>query len=188
MELIKDVRIKSFRGNEPFSTEQHDSTPIEWFLSTSGVPGWPVGSYLSPGTNLPEQTNLSVPYRAVGIIKSVINKDLSEVLDISQPIVHQEAEFNQVTSLHQLGILEQDNLSDSDKYPFVQGRGPRQEAIAVIQMVSLQQNVPFRRDAIDKAVKEYYRRDKSPSLEMLASLFELVGLTCQLAETDAKTF
>jgi len=186
MELIKEVQVRSFRGTEGFLSEQHESIPMEWFLSTSGIPGWPVGSHLSPGVNLPVQHNLSVPYRAVGVIKSNTKKSLTEVRKTSQNKLQQHDDLPQATSFHQLGILEQDNMSDSDKYPIVHGRGPREEAIAVIQMVSLQQNVPFRRDTILKAVTEYYRRDKSPSLELLASLFELVGLTCQLAETDNK--
>ena len=49
-------------------------------------------------------------------------------------------------------------------------------------MVALNQEVPFRRDAILGFWKANCR-DKGLSLELLAGLCELLGMTCQIAKT-----
>ena len=66
------------------------------------------------------------------------------------------------------------------------GRGQLDEALAVCEMAALQQQVPFRRDAIEKVLEAQFRRDKALSLELLAGLLELLGLNCQLGVVDTQ--
>ena len=55
--------------------------------------------------------------------------------------------------------------------------------MAVCEMVALQQEVPFRRDTI-KVIESQFRRDKGLSIELMAGLTELLGMTSQLAAID----
>ncbi|EAU71099.1 cyclic nucleotide-binding domain (cNMP-BD) protein [Synechococcus sp. BL107] len=90
--------------------------------------------------------------------------------------------------MQQLGILEADNQGLDDKYPFVKGVGSFEEILAISEMVALQQEVPFRRDSISKLVEGHFRRNKPLTLELMASLQEVLGLNCQLANVDKKYF
>ena len=56
--------------------------------------------------------------------------------------------------------------------------------MAVIEMVSLQQNVPFRRDTVKKVIESQFHRDKGASIELIAGLCEMLGMTSQLASTE----
>ena len=89
-------------------------------------------------------------------------------------------------SLQQLGILEDDTLDDDQRFPLVRGQGTLDEAWRFCEMAALQQQVPFRRDAIKKVLEDQFRRDKSLSLELLAGLTELIGLKSQLGEVDSR--
>ena len=68
-------------------------------------------------------------------------------------------------SLEQLGILEGDHLL-MKRFPEVRGKGRLEEALAVCEIAALQQQVPFRRDAVVKVLEDQFRRDKALSLEL----------------------
>lgn len=157
---------------------------LHWHLSTDGVPGWPVGSVVTPGQVLPEREGFNLPYRLIGLPEAAALPASEQVVPVEVESV--PGEEAPAASLQQLGIVEDDHLQDHDRYPIVRGRGQLAEAMAVCEMVALQQRVPFRRDAIQKVLEDQFRRDKSLSLELLGGLCELLGLNTQLAETDAQ--
>lgn len=154
-----------------------------WYLSTPDVPGIPVGSILIPSDEkLPERKGFLLPYRVIAlpagkIATSPIN---------TNGIIKAESSDIAPTDLQRLGILEDDHLHDEARHPIVRGKGEQREALAVCEMVSLYQQVPFRRDAIQKVIDNQFRRDKGVTLELMAGLCELLGMTSQLAKTDAK--
>ena len=149
------------------------------------MPGVEVGQRLVPGDVLPERPGFALQYRCVGLPKLQGSQldDLSPRLAASaEPL-----EFPlPAVSLQQLGILEDDTLDDDQRFPLVRGQGTLDEALAVCEMAALQQQVPFRRDAIKKVLEDQFRRDKSLSLELLAALTELIGLKSQLGEVDSR--
>ena len=124
-----------------------------------------------------------MPYRIIGLQRNT-SLPVSEQVITSAPAAFDTNSIRS-TNLEALGILEDDNLNDSDRFPCVRGRGPLAETLAVAEMVSLQQQVPFRRDSIAKVLEDQFRRDKLLSVEMLGGVCELMGLRSQLAETDS---
>ncbi len=155
-----------------------------WYLSTPDVPGVPIGTALGlHSVDLPERPGFRLPYRAVALPDTRV---LSQVISPPQNNIISAAESdNTPLDLLQLGILEDDALEDDARFPVVRGRGPLREALAVCQMVALEQKVPFRQDAIQKVLEGQFRRDKGLSLELIAGLCELLGMTSQLAETSS---
>ena len=83
-------------------------------------------------------------------------------------------------SLKELGIVEGDHIQDSQKYPYVSGKGEINEVLAVCEMTALCLKVPFRYDGIKKAIESHFRRNKVLSLELVAGLTEGLGLRTQL--------
>ena len=156
-----------------------------WYLSSPELTGLPVGTPINSDLSaLPQKDGYRLPYRLVAIPYGVLEPKTSIVN--GSDIQSGEDQPSTQIDLYQLGILEEDKLSDDFRYPLVRGRGPLHEALAVCEMVALQQQVPFRRDAIQKVLEDQFRRDKGLSLELMAGLCELLGMTSQLAETSSE--
>lgn len=177
-----NAKALSRKPSEPFVVPADVPGKFDWFLSTAGVPGHPVGQLISPGDVLPARAAYQLPYRFIGLPRSERLPASEQVISVT-PLAAVETEPSQ---LDQLGILEGDQLKDDDRFPVVRGRGQLAEAMAVIEMVALQQKVPFRNDAIQKVLEDQFRRDKGMSIELLAGLCELLGLNSQLAEVESR--
>ena len=177
------AHVVSIFPGEVFKPPVSESPQFDWFLSSGCVPDHPVGLSIEAGSKLPERPGFLLPYRIIGLQRNT-SLPVSEQVITSAPAAFDTNSIRS-TNLEALGILEDDNLNDSDRFPCVRGRGPLAETLAVAEMVSLQQQVPFRRDSIAKVLEDQFRRDKLLSVEMLGGVCELMGLRSQLAETDS---
>ena len=185
LERVRQARTASLAPGEPLQALPELPDGWHWHLSTPDVPGLPVGTAFDrSGPAIPVRPGLRLPYRLValpeGVLKSEPPRSAAEAVE---PAAEQRAT---PVDLQQLGILEDDHLEDDARYPVVRGRGPLQEALAVSEMVALQQQVPFRRDSIQKVLEDQFRRDKGLTLELMAGLCELLGMTSQLADTASE--
>ena len=178
---LKSAWAFSLSPRAPFQPPRDAPPDLTWHLSTNGVPGIPLGEVISIDQRLPEWPGYKLPYRLIGLPESDLIANPKQSLILTQVQAGKEPE---IASLEQLGIVEDDHLVDDDRYPIVRGKGQLVEALAVCEMVAKQQQVPFRRDALQKVLEDQFRRDKGLSLELLAGLLELLGLNSQLAETN----
>ena len=177
------ARVLSILPGEAFNPPVSESPQFDWFLSTGCVPDHPIGLSIDSGTKLPERPGFLLPYRLIGLKRNSSLPVSEQVISSTPPLL--EANSIRSTNLEALGILEDDNLNEADRFPSVRGRGSLAETLAIAEMVALQQQVPFRRDAIAKVLEDQFRRDKTLSVEMLGGVCELMGLRSQLAETDS---
>lgn len=185
LDRINLVRSTSFLPQETLSVLPSLPQDWHWYLSTPDVPGIPVGTVLQPDAPpLPERAGFRNAYRAIALPDGSVKPQVQTFS--SQEIVPAAKHRETPVDLSQLGILEDDHLSDETRFPSLKGNGPLSEAMAVIEMVALQLQVPFRRDAIQKVLEDQFRRDKGLSLELIAGLCELLGMTSQLAETSSE--
>ena len=178
---VRNSLVLTHEQGIPFEQPSGVDTSVSWFMSTSGVPGFPVGTRINNGDNLPVTSGLTVPYRFVGLAfadSSIVVKSPSgaddEVVTFSQ---------GQSLSLSSLGILEDEKLDLEQRYPFIKGNDPISEGMAVSEMICLQLSVPFRRDVIKKVLEAQFNRDKGLSLQLIGNMLELLGLNCQIATT-----
>ena len=184
---VDDALAVSIRPNSPFIPPP--SRPgTTWHVSTAGIPNCSVGTQVVEGEKLPQREGFHFSYRLIGL--QPIHQEgleLSFSNDPDQQFFDQDIEkFDQLsnTSLQQLGILEEDELSEEDIYPVVRGKGDLKEAMAVIEMMAMVQKVPFRRDSIQKILEDQFRRDKVLSIELLGGLCESLGLRTQIGKVD----
>ena len=177
------AKVASLKENEHFSALPVLPEQWHWYLSTPNVPNFPVGTCIDLNLKqLPVRVGFQLNYRFIalpdGILKPKYSNISTEDIDLASECLDSHID------LEQLGILEGDKLEDDQRFPVVRGRGALHEALAVTEMLSLEQQVPFRRDAIQKVLEDQFRRDKGLSLELLAYLSELLGMNSQLAETS----
>jgi len=65
--------------------------------------------------------------------------------------------------------------------PVVTGLGPQQQAMACLEMLSRYYNAPFRKDVIERSVRQNLR-DRAVSLQMLGNLSTLMGFTGSISD------
>ena len=152
-----------------------------WHLSTPNVPGIQIGTQLkATEEKLPRREGFRLPYRFIALPKGSVKIKTEEINELVELANEQELA---PMDLQQLGIMEEDHLIDEERQPIIRGRGSLSEALAVCEMLALHQQVPFRRDIIQKVLEGQFRRDKGLSLELMAGLCEMLGMSSQLAKT-----
>jgi|GEM_PF-1179959 len=73
-------------------------------------------------------------------------------------------------------------------YPFVSGRSTLEVGTACFQMISKYFGMPFRKEVINRVLKEQLERTSSLSLPLCGAVSELMGLNPQLVNIPAKAF
>ena len=135
MEQWPKSLVVSIRPGEPFQPPAQAPPHYAWYLSTAQLPEVAVGQSLQAGDVLPQRSGFGLNYRCVGLPRFDAVQDQAEQLppglaDSAEPL---ESPLPAV-SLQQLGILEDDNLEDDQRFPLVRGKGTLQEALAVCEM------------------------------------------------------
>ena len=67
----------------------------------------------------------------------------------------------------------------------IRGQGALQETLACFQMVGRMMNLPFRRDAIEKVLRDALRRGQGPNLQLVGQLAANLGLHVVAAQVPA---
>ncbi|NDC36203.1 MAG: peptidase C39, partial [Synechococcaceae bacterium WB9_2_112] len=70
------------------------------------------------------------------------------------------------------------DLGQRDQRPFrlLRGEGPLEETLACFQMLAAELKLPFRRDAIDKILREALGRGQMPDLQLCGNIAAMMGL------------
>ena len=181
-ERITTAKTISIKNNENLTNIPELPEGWNWHLSTSRVEVRDVGDIINSQMKpIETNTGFSMPIRLIGLRKSeYINHNPARSLyDIAKEDTGEEN-----VSLDQLGILENEKLSDEERYPIIRGNGNLKEAIAVCEMIALSYNLPFKRDMVKKIFEEQFRRGKDLTLDLLAGVCEVMGLSSQLATTN----
>ena len=72
--------------------------------------------------------------------------------------------------------LHQSGSPGSGRFRLVRGQGPLQETMAVFQMMAAVMNLPYRKDAIEKVLRDVVRREQTPNLQICGQLAAGLGL------------
>ena len=65
---------------------------------------------------------------------------------------------------------------DRPSFTLLRGNGPLEETLACFQMLAAELKLPFRRDAIDKILRDALRRGQTPDLQLCGNIAALMGL------------
>jgi HlyB family type I secretion system ABC transporter len=159
-----------------------------WFLSSGTVLNHPVGSRLE-GIEAGYELEVISPQgaRLVGLPVSSAIARLTEPAPPPDRNGHQAVVDVEVVD--DIPYADEDDfpLEEADgpvrtDYPFVKGRGPIDNPLACLEMVSKQFEMPFRRDVIRKILKNQHDRLGDISLAITGKVGEFMGLKTQLAK------
>ena len=79
-----------------------------------------------------------------------------------------------------------DNPKNNVQDFYVRGQGTLNETLACFQMLSKLMNLPYRKDAIEKILKETLRRGQAPSLRLCGNIAAGLGLHVSSARVAAR--
>ena len=179
------VYYLSPRTTQVIQLEKELDSERIWFVSGGGkIRNFSLGSSLELRNSTGKLEIIdNSPARLIGLRAF----DLLQ-LDISQ----QHLEENGVGDLDQIEFpyAEKEEVKaastvsrrEKRKYPFFQGKGQLNSAVACFQMVSKHLQMPFRREIVNRILTENSKRSGAVSFQLCAYLAELVGLKSQLLD------
>ena len=152
--------------------------------ASHNLPHHPIGSRLDPEAGLP-QANPPLPPRLLGV-------PLDWYAGIVEPAVPEGAEGMAAAASATASAAESVlapasagtplasglDLGQRDQVPFrlQRGEGPLEETLACFQMLAAELKLPFRRDAIEKILRDALRRGQAPDLQLCGNIAAMMGL------------
>lgn len=112
--------------------------------------------------------------------KSDDNNDESKAKNKSPNANHEIAPNLPVTSDLDIG-----QYAEQDLMPLIRASGAVQESIACLQMLAKSMNLPFRKDSIERVLRNALRTGKPASIELMGSLVANMGLHASSAKIPA---
>lgn len=167
-------------------------------LLSDGVESIPVGTTLASGQVLKLPSECRWPLVAMTIPASAIEQawDKSDQLgelrfaspatDSAQPTVETSRQGRQIPDAYSLGLRVPEKLTLNQRFSERRGRGHLGEALALVEMLALNQRVPFRRDQATKRLRLLGAERKPLSLGKLAVVVNQMNLMARPAEVEIR--
>ena len=154
----------------------------EVFLASANARSAILGAQLDRESGLPEGAGLfplrliSLPTALVATLhENVAAKAEEGEAPARADAVTAENSRHPLAELHPSSLALRDN-SLQQKVQLVKGEGALEETMACFRMLAAAMDLPFRRDAIEKTVRDAIRRGQQPGIPMLGQLAAGMGL------------
>lgn len=143
---------------------------------------YPLGSRLDPQSGVPE-ANPPLPPRLIAVSR-VWYESVLDYRDSQSKLVQAPENSTEITSssnppaLIQAPLATGLELGDRDRIQFrlLRGEGPLDETLACFQMLAAELKLPFRKDAIEKILRDVLRRGQNPDLQLCGNIAAMMGL------------
>ena len=172
---------------------------LVWLVSGGGtIPEFPVGSLLDITKDRQTiEVKGSHPVRLLSIPReywfgdadkpSIIDKPSGEIdfnkSQIAPRLELDETDFDEAEGLGEGYTFQEEEepvVSGTKEYPFIAGKDTLSVGVACFQMLSKYFGMPFRKEVIQRVLKEQLERTPSLSLPLCGAVSELMGLNPQL--------
>jgi ATP-binding cassette subfamily B protein len=176
-ELLAEAR-RSARLVEP-NREALANLPAGLVLlaASHNLPEHPLGSRLDPAAG-PPRARRPLPARLIAIDSAW----LEQASETAGPGGSAEAASGALVPVESVGagapLASALDLGQRDREPFrlLRGEGPLEETLACFQMLARELKLPFRRDAIEKILRDVLRRGQTPDLQLCGQIAAMMGL------------
>ncbi|WP_216906567.1 peptidase domain-containing ABC transporter [Synechococcus sp. CCY 0621] len=153
----------------------------ELLLASANVPDLAIGSVLAAAEALP-QPRPPLPLRLLALAPAPAVAPSPDITQAGQAIVPIEAVAGGQAQPSSLD-LGQDR---ADRHlVLVRGNGPLEETLACFQMLGKLLELPYRRDAVDKILRDKMRRGQPPDLQLCGQIAAMLGLLVTGARVPA---
>ena len=112
------------------------------------------------------------------------NKDTLENLD--KTLEYQKNILSRNILPEKSNIINENKYIIKDSFELITANGKKSEAIACLQMIAKALEIPFRRDSIEKIIKDESERNSKMSIQLLGGLLSMMGLHAGNTKIPAK--
>ena len=149
--------------------------PIEFSLlaASHNLPDHPLGAALNPRQGVPVATP-PLPPRLIALPAGL----LAPVAPVLEAELMPEASGSGKPGGANPPLASGLDLGQRDRtaLQLLRGNGPLEETLACFQMLAAELKLPFRRDAIEKILRDVLRRGQTPDLQLCGNLAAMMGL------------
>jgi subfamily B ATP-binding cassette protein HlyB/CyaB len=152
------------------------SADLSLLVASQNLPDHPLGAALNPRQGLPAATPplpprlIALPAALLEPVGPVLEAELMPEGDHSPSGQPGGAAGPPLASALDLGQRDRTALQ------LLRGNGPLEETLACFQMLAAELRLPFRRDAIEKILRDVLRRGQTPDLQLCGNLAAMMGL------------
>ncbi|MBW4529640.1 MAG: peptidase domain-containing ABC transporter [Aphanothece saxicola GSE-SYN-MK-01-06B] len=176
-EKIERLRLRARgvlpTGDRPIALQDGE----ELLLASANVPDLAIGTVLAAAEALP-QPRPPLPLRLLALAPAAAPPPVTAGAD--EAVVPIEAGGLAQPSSLDLG---QDRADRG--LTLVRGNGPLEETLACFQMLGKLLELPYRRDAVDKILRDKMRRGQPPDLQLCGQIAAMLGLLVTGAKVPA---
>ena len=141
-------------------------------LASGNVPDWPLGSLLRPGEPLPTPLP-PLPLRLIALPETA---GAAIVVPLVEPAVSAGGEPGEEATLPPPTSLDLGQEGTHRGFALVRANGVAAETTACLQMLAKAFKLPFRRDAVEKMLREKMAQGQRPNLQLCAQISSMLGL------------
>ena len=145
------------------------------YVASANIQGMALNDPLLPGSALP-QLRGPLPLRLLSL-PAAVAAEVMQIQGQDKQANKNSLPVREAPSLPQRSSLD---LGGSDGatsgFALVKGEGPLEGSVACFQMLAKLMGLPFRRDAVERTIKDTLRRGHKPSLQLCGQLAANLGL------------
>ncbi|MFM7313756.1 MAG: peptidase domain-containing ABC transporter [Cyanobium sp.] len=159
-------------------------------VASGNLPGLAIGTVVSDATRLPEPRP-PLPARLLNLSRTEVDAILSSTPTDSGLNPEQRLPPDQDTGLLSLSEPAQSSGLDlgqqdlSRSVALVRGSGVLEETLACFQMLAKILELPYRRDSIEKILRDNLRRGMAPDLQLCGQIASMMGLLVSSGKVPA---
>ncbi len=148
--------------------------------ASHNLPDHPLGARLDPAAGVPV-ARPPFPPRLIALAADWLEPQgaEAEILDLEPVAAGALVPSDPASRESTVGPLASGlDLGERDQKPFrlLRGEGPLEETLACFQMLAAELRLPFRRDAIEKILRDALRRGQTPDLQLCGNIAAMMGL------------
>ena len=162
-----------------------------WVLASANVPGLAIGSRLDPDSPLP-RPRPPLPLRLLAVGEGATDPEVQQSAivvgagsDLATAPEAPNGASGPSSSASQPTSLDLGASNPSRGLQLVRARGTLEETLACFQMLGQILELPYRRDAIDKVLRDKLRRGLEPDLQLCGQIAAMLGLLVTGAKVTA---
>jgi ATP-binding cassette subfamily B protein len=150
------------------------------FAASNNLVDHALGAELNPADGVPAVRG-PLPARLIALPRAALaappasngpSAIVAEAPAAANPAPEQPAEIGGVPLASGLNLGQR----DEPELRLLRGSGPLEETLACFQMLAAQLKLPFRRDAVEKILRDVLRRGQTPDLQLCGSIAASMGL------------
>ena len=150
------------------------------FAASNNLVDHALGAELNPADGVPAVRG-PLPARLIALPRAALaappdsngpSAIVAEAPAAANPSPEQPAEIGGVPLASGLNLGQR----DEPELRLLRGSGPLEETLACFQMLAAQLKLPFRRDAVEKILRDVLRRGQTPDLQLCGSIAASMGL------------